>query len=152
MIEFKAGDRVVINTDDPHHTESSINFRRGDEGVVSAHPILGAVDTDGDIRVTFDGNRWAWVSPECLSKVGEPESTNNPIEPDAVNPDHYKFPGGAEVIDISEHLSSNGGQAVQYIARATRQDGKIKGNPLEDLRKSIWFINREIARLEALSA
>jgi hypothetical protein len=70
---------------------------------------------------------------------------------DSINPDHYKFPGGAEVIGISEHLSANGAQAVQYIARATRQDGKIKGDPLEDLRKAEWFIKREINRLTAVS-
>lgn len=67
--------------------------------------------------------------------------------PDPVDPDHYKFPGGVEVISISEHLTSNGGQAVQYIARATRIDGKVKGEPLEDLRKAKWFIEREIERL-----
>jgi len=67
---------------------------------------------------------------------------------DNTNPDYYKFPSGAEVIDISEHLSANGAQALQYIARATRQDGKVKGNPVEDLRKALWFVQREIARLE----
>jgi len=67
---------------------------------------------------------------------------------DNINPDHYKFPGGAEVIDISEHLSANGAQVVQYVARATRQDGKVKGDVLEDLRKAQWFLAREIRRIE----
>lgn len=143
MIEFKAGDRVVINTDNPHHSESSINFRRGDEGVVSAHPILGALDTDGDIRVAFDGNRWAWVSPECLSKVGEPE-------PDAVNhPSHYTSFPGVEVIDLVQHLNFCKGNAVKYLARAGLKDPTKE---IEDLRKAIWYVEREIARLEALSA
>ncbi|AXK89867.1 DUF3310 domain-containing protein [Nocardia farcinica] len=71
---------------------------------------------------------------------------------DPTNPDYYKFPNGAETIDLTEWLSSCGGQAVQYIARATRIDGKVKGNPIEDLRKSLWFINREIARLEAATS
>lgn len=67
---------------------------------------------------------------------------------DPVSPNHYRFPGGAEVIQISEHLTSNGGQAVQYVARATRLDGQIKGNAIEDLEKAAFFIQREIDRLK----
>ena len=70
---------------------------------------------------------------------------------DPVDPDHYKFPGGHEVINISEHLTSNAGQAVQYLARACRIDGRVKGNPVEDVRKAIWFAQRELARLGAVS-
>ena len=36
------------------------------------------------------------------------------------------------------------GNAFKYIARA----GK-KGDTIEDLRKSVWYLQREIARLEA---
>ena len=64
------------------------------------------------------------------------------------NPPHYKFSNGAEVIDITENLTSNGGQAVQYIARSTRLDGNNKGDVLEDLRKARWFLDREIERVE----
>ncbi|MBF6358152.1 DUF3310 domain-containing protein [Nocardia higoensis] len=66
---------------------------------------------------------------------------------DPTNPDYYQFPNGAEAIDITQHLSGCGAQAVQYIVRATRTDGKIKGDPLEDLNKAIWFIRREIQRI-----
>lgn len=72
---------------------------------------------------------------------------------DMVNhPPHYKFSNGAEVIDITENLTSNGGQAVQYIARSTRLDGNNKGDVLEDLRKARWFIDREIERVEGKDA
>lgn len=67
---------------------------------------------------------------------------------DPVSPSHYKFSNGVEVIDISENLTSNGAQALQYIARATRIDGKNKAFPLEDLNKAVWFIQREIQRIE----
>ncbi len=66
---------------------------------------------------------------------------------DAINPQHYQFSNGAQVIDISENLTSNGGQVVQYVARACRLDGQVKGSPLEDLRKARWFLDREIERL-----
>ena len=69
--------------------------------------------------------------------------------PDPINPDHYKFPSGVQVIDISEWLTGNGAQVVQYVARATRVDGVVKGNPVEDLRKAAVLLGREIERLEA---
>lgn len=67
-------------------------------------------------------------------------------------PRYYQFPNRVQVVDISEHLTSNGGQAVQYIARATRLDGNNKGEALQDLAKARRFIKREIRRIEALEA
>lgn len=66
---------------------------------------------------------------------------------DAINPDYYKFSNGVELIDISENLTSNAGQAIQYIARASRLDGANKGSQVEDIEKAIWFCRREIKRL-----
>jgi hypothetical protein len=66
----------------------------------------------------------------------------------AIDPGHYKgFSNGAQVIDISENLTSNAGQAVQYIARSCRLDGANKGDQIEDLTKAAWFIARELERL-----
>lgn len=71
---------------------------------------------------------------------------------DPINPDHYKgMSNGAEVIDIAENLSYNGGCAVKYIARATRQDGRVKGAVIEDLDKAVWYLKREKGRLLALA-
>jgi hypothetical protein len=68
----------------------------------------------------------------------------------AIDPGHYKgFSNGAQVIDISENLTSNAGQAVQYIARSCRLDGANKGDQIEDLTKAAWFIARELERLQA---
>lgn len=69
---------------------------------------------------------------------------------DAINPNHYQFSNGVQVIDITENLNSNGGQAVQYIARSTRLDGVNKGSQVEDLEKAIWFCRREVERLSAV--
>ena len=68
---------------------------------------------------------------------------------DAISPSVYQFPNGVEVRDISAHLTSFGGQAVQYIARSTRLDGIVKGKPVEDLKKAIQLLEWEIERLEA---
>lgn len=70
---------------------------------------------------------------------------NDPVN----HPQHYiGFSNGTEVIDITENLSFNIGNAVKYCARAGRVDGHNKGNQLEDLKKSRWYIDREINRLD----
>jgi len=60
---------------------------------------------------------------------------------DIVNhPSHYTWlPGGLEVIDITENLNFCMGNAVKYILRAD-----YKGNPTEDIKKAIWYLNREL--------
>jgi hypothetical protein len=66
-------------------------------------------------------------------------------KPDNVNhPPHYTH-GGIETIDVIEawQLGFHLGNAVKYIARAGR-----KGDALEDLKKSRWYLDREIARRE----
>ena len=65
---------------------------------------------------------------------------------DAINPRHYKygFSNGAEVIDITENLNFNRGNAVKYIARAGQKD---VDKEIEDLTKARWYINREIGRI-----
>ncbi len=64
---------------------------------------------------------------------------------DPVNhPKHYNsHPSGVECITVVEHMSFNIGNAVKYLWRAD-----LKGSTIEDLRKSIWYIQREIDRRE----
>lgn len=60
---------------------------------------------------------------------------------DAVNhPAHYNV-GKIEVIDAIEEwkLGFNDGNAVKYIARHRQ-----KGRPVEDLKKALWYIAREL--------
>lgn len=68
------------------------------------------------------------------------------VKPDLVNhPPHYKS-GGVETIDFIEakQLGFCLGNVVKYISRA----GIKSHNPLEDLKKAQWYLNREVARLE----
>lgn len=64
-------------------------------------------------------------------------------------PNHYLFPNGRQPIEISRYLSSNGGQALQYIARATRVDSEnVKHeDSRSDLRKAIHFLVDEYKRV-----
>lgn len=74
---------------------------------------------------------------------------------DALSPNHYQFPGGHELRHITAHLTSFGGQAVQYVGRATRLDERANKHAhlegrIEDLNKAINFIQWEIERIQAL--
>lgn len=60
---------------------------------------------------------------------------------DPINPTHYKtHPSGVECIAITEHMGFCLGNAVKYIWRADE-----KGQAIEDLKKAVWCIEREIA-------
>lgn len=65
--------------------------------------------------------------------------------PDPVNhPEHYRG-NGIESIQVIEafNLGFCLGNAIKYILRA----GK-KGDAMQDLRKAVWYLNREIEHLE----
>jgi hypothetical protein len=64
---------------------------------------------------------------------------------DNVNkPPHYTaHPSGVECIQITEHMNFCLGNALKYIWRAG-----LKQNEVEDLKKAVWYINREIERIE----
>jgi len=66
---------------------------------------------------------------------------------DLVNhPPHYSaHPSGVECITVTEHMGFCLGNAVKYIWRA----GLKSDDATEDLRKARWYLDREIARLEA---
>lgn len=69
------------------------------------------------------------------------------IEVDQVNsPPHYTS-GGIETIDFIEakNLNYNKGNAVKYISRAGL---KNKETEIVDLEKAIWYLNREIKKLQ----
>jgi hypothetical protein len=65
-------------------------------------------------------------------------------KPDFVNhPPHYTA-GGVETIDFIEakDLNFRLGNAVKYISRAGK---KLGGDPIADLEKARWYLDREIA-------
>ena len=69
---------------------------------------------------------------------------------DAINPSHYKSdPSGVECIVITEHRNFCVGNAMKYLWRAGLKGDGDQEKHLEDLKKAIWYIEREIARLRA---
>jgi hypothetical protein len=64
--------------------------------------------------------------------------------PDMVNkPPHYTY-GGIETIDFIEakDLNYNLGNVVKYVTRSG-----LKGTRIEDLKKAVWYLEREINAL-----
>jgi hypothetical protein len=59
-------------------------------------------------------------------------------------PRHFTSnPSGIECIEVTQHMNFCLGNAMKYIWRAD-----LKGKPIEDLRKAIWYVEREIALRE----
>ena len=95
----------------------------------------------------------AWFDAPCANKPEKPSAEHVDLQEvsekvcDNVNhPDHYNH-GKIEVIDFIEdkELGFHLGNAVKYISRAGR---KNSDKTVEDLRKAVWYINRQIQRLE----
>lgn len=67
-------------------------------------------------------------------------------EVDPINhPAHYTGKNGVECIQVTEQFNFNRGNAIKYIWRAGEKD---KAREVEDLKKAIWYIEREITRIE----
>ena len=64
---------------------------------------------------------------------------NDPVN----NPIHYQHPSGIQPIDILVHESFCCASAMKYILRHNK-----KGKPIEDLRKAIWYLKKQITLYE----
>lgn len=83
------------------------------------------------------------ILQETLDEVKEP------VENDNVNhPSHYTD-GNIEVMDFIEDKQLNfaKGNVIKYVSRAGKKD---PNKELEDLKKAMWYLNREIERLKEL--
>jgi hypothetical protein len=84
----------------------------------------------------------AWKSAYLMLP---PTPTRTEQQPDMVNhPPHYTV-NGIEVIDVIENYKLNYklGNVVKYVLRAD-----LKGNRLQDLKKALWYLQREIEQSE----
>lgn len=95
----------------------------------------------------FDGVNGKQVEFAPTRTEQQPEPKENTR--DAVNhPAHYNT-GGIEVIDAIEAwgfgTGFNRGNAIKYLARAGHKDG---ADELEDLKKALFYLEREVKRLE----
>jgi cell division protein FtsB len=72
---------------------------------------------------------------------------------DRVNsPKHYtSHPSGVECIEVTQHYNFTIGNAIKYLWRQGLKD-EANIDPVtkqvEDLKKAVWYINREITNLQ----
>lgn len=93
-------------------------------------------NTPTDLRAA-DVRAAAQNSPSCATTA----KADDPVE----HPLHYtSHPSGVECIQVAEHMTFCLGNAIKYLWRA---GSKERVDPIEDLRKAAWYVNREIARL-----
>jgi len=103
--------------------------------VLADEPTPGLDEFKAKIQKVTD---WYRDNKDILIKAAEENK-------EMVNhPDHYQGSGGMEVIDIIENydLGFSLGNAIKYILRSNK-----KGSAKQDLKKAIWYINREISNL-----
>lgn len=81
-----------------------------------------------------------------IPKERAEEAANDPVN----HPSHYTD-GKIEVIDFIEdkHLNFHRGNVIKYVARAGK---KNPATEIEDLKKALWYLKREIGRLEGQKA
>lgn len=103
------------------------------------------------LNVLNDGNIFNYLSNDKISESICLFTTANSDEKETVDhPSHY---GGKdnpyEVIKIIEalDLDFNLGNTIKYIVRIGKKD---KTKTLEDLRKALWYLQREISNLDLL--
>jgi hypothetical protein len=110
---------------------------------MASDPILAsqieAAMRRGQVNVNQVDNYVLPATPPIYLALSETAATNDPI-----NPDHYRWhPLGIECIDVTEHFPSNIAHAIEYLWRCGRKD-----DAAQDLRKAIWYLEREIKRLQ----
>ena len=139
--KFKVGDKVkgVSNIGSAFDLGVIVEV---DEGNIDPYLVEYTVTScgvwrgEGDLELAIDDSIINYMHDNLMASASC----------DAVNhPTHYTSYPGIEVIDLIEHLNFNRGSAIKYIARAGL---KNKDTEIEDLKKSLWYIQREIERLE----
>lgn len=105
-----------------------------------------------DIQADWDNKKAFWktmkkqygeATSQVMDELVDPKPFFGEITSDLVNhPPHYRD-GGIEVIDFIEakDLNYRLGNVVKYVSRA----GKKSSDPVQDLEKAAWYLQREIA-------
>lgn len=98
----------------------------------------------------IDGRTWTIDdSYDFYSLVNEKEETQKTLDDKVSHPSHYTY-GDIEIIDFIEQVTKDYkpelafaiGNAIKYISRANRKNGK------EDLDKARWYLNRAFEKWE----
>jgi hypothetical protein len=82
---------------------------------------------------------WKWVNLPAEAEIPQTDKKIDPVN----SPPHYTA-GGIETIDFIEAKDFNYrlGNVIKYVSRAGK---KVDGDPITDLEKAKWYLDREIA-------
>lgn len=113
------------------------------------HSRRGAVKWVADVKA-IDGKTWTIDdNHDFYSLPDENEETKKTLDDKVNHPSHYTY-GEIEVINFIEQVTKDYkpelafaiGNAIKYISRANRKNGK------EDLDKARWYLNRAFEKWE----
>lgn len=113
-----------------------------------AKKVIAYIQANPSVSYTVVAKKFK-MSPSYVYKLNRDtksliKSSTKEEAVDKVNhPPHYKV-GGIETIDFIEakKLNYNLGNVIKYITRAD-----YKGSRNEDLKKALWYLNREVSKL-----
>lgn len=113
------------------------------------HSSLGIDKWFADVEA-IDGRTWTIDdSYDFYSLTNENEPVEMTLDDKVNHPSHYTY-GDIEVVDFIEQVTKDYkpelafaiGNAIKYISRANRKNGK------EDLDKARWYLNRAFEKWE----
>lgn len=114
------------------------------------HSRRGAAKWVADVKA-IDGKTWTIDDNYDFYSLPDENEENKKTLYDKINhPSHYTY-GDIEIMDFIEQVTKDYkpelafaiGNAIKYISRANRKNGK------EDLDKARWYLNRAFEKWEA---
>ncbi|GEB50403.1 DUF3310 domain-containing protein [Streptomyces cacaoi] len=145
--------------------------RTGCVVAVEDHPYPYLVEFDGGGRLAFAGDELRLSAFEddpcqpCPHREGlaccaesqareadfddEHLTNGRQVDDPVKHPAHYTSYRGIEVIQLTEQMNFNRGNAIKYLARAGLKDPDTE---LQDLEKAAWYIGREKQRVQGVRA
>ncbi len=108
----------------------------------ATHAAYAAAYKDDAVYAYATADYTAFDTKEQVDKLLELLSLD--VEKESINhPGHYNNVPGVECIDAVAGMDFCSGNAIKYIWRHMDKE-----NPVEDLKKAIWYIEERIKRIE----
>ena len=134
--------------DDRHADDEYLLYLAEEIGYVACTPgSRMKAYPEGEPYARYDRSEYEYEleNDTIIIKVRDSSENSDSVS----HPAHYAYgwSNGAEVIDLTEHLSFCAGNVVKYVCRAGRKD---PDKHVEDLEKARWYLDREIKRVQEL--
>ena len=116
-----------------------------DEKIIDGQKFEYLKYEDGFEVYLINGKEVSYGAYRDLKREFEEREISEKLCSDINHPDHYAEGRQYETIDVIEdwELNFHLGNALKYISRAGR-----KGDYLKDLKKAVWYLEREISRYQ----